>query len=52
MLQFLYADGYNDKEDKLELTKVEDLPIDVSDISNDRDLSRLAFVGIRVKYNK
>ena len=50
MLQLWCADGSDNKEETLELVKVEDTPIIISDRSGDGVFESDTFVGIQVKY--
>ena len=50
MLQFWCADGSGNKEEKWELVKVEDTPIDISDRSGYGGFESDAFIHIQVKY--
>ena len=49
MLQFWCADGSENKEEKLELVKVEDTPINISDRSGYGIFETDAFISIQVK---
>ena len=51
MLPFWYAHASEDKQDKEELVKMEDMSICVSDISADGYFTRVSFVNIWVNEN-
>ena len=51
MLQFWCADGYEDKEERKDMVKVEAISIYVYESSGDGDVVRVAFINIWVKDN-
>ena len=50
MIQFQCTYGSDIEENKQELIEVEAMPINVYDISGDKDVERFAFIMILVKY--
>ena len=46
MLQFICVDGCDNEEFIEELIEVESMPIYVSDINGDEDVTRVVFIGV------